>query len=130
MIRPCLYCDSLVPAAPGLSLALGPCLENTGPLAGRARLPDPRGLRPGWPPPDPAPPGSSTGSGSFQPHPGSGLLRAKGFVWFPPQVPPSPFSCHFERKSRAHRLSKTNKLTNTLKSQSLGQKSKLNQTTP
>lgn len=55
----------------------------------------------------------------FQPHPLSVLHGATGFccVLFPPWVPPLPSSCHFERKSHALGLNKTNKLTNTLKSQ-------------
>lgn len=46
---------------------------------------------------------------------GQGVLFC--FVLFPPRVPPWPSSCHFERKSSALGLNKTNKLTNILKSQ-------------
>lgn len=70
------------------------------------------------------------GASSVPATPSLGSPRGQGVLFssvlFPSQVPPSPSSCHFERKSSAQSLNKTNKLTNTWKSQSLGQKSKQN----
>ena len=114
------------PAAFDPISSLGPCLRNSAvPLAQHPLYPSSR------PPPQAAlhliP--CFEVPGQLQPHPGSVLCRAKAFdlVWFLPRIPLSPSSCHFERKSRTLSLNKTNKLTNILKSQSLGQKIKTNQ---
>lgn len=123
VICPCLYRDSLAPTAFGLPSCLGPCVGNTICSSGFTFSP----YRFPRPPPQavlhlvPCLWAPGVGASSVPATPslsspgGQGVLFC--FVLFPPQVPPLPSSCHFERKSNALGLNKTNKLANILKSQ-------------
>lgn len=124
MIGPCFYCDSLAPPTFGLIFSLGPCVENNICSSGLAFSP----LWSSRPPPRavvhliPRLWAPGVGASSVPATPSLTSKQGQGFLFcfvlFPFQVPPSPSSCHFERKSSALGLNKTNKLTKTKESKS------------